>query len=155
MWFWTPLHAPRCDGYLPFLDSFLTFYKREETVSTPDRRSTPRFKLQTSLIFSRRKPLPDSEQKTRAINISATGVCFATAVDMSVGEVIEVVLVIPKRATGLAAVIRKFAGRITHIDPNHELLGLSHVGVQLLYCETFHKPQIHRGMPRECASSPD
>jgi len=124
-------------------------------VFTPDRRSTPRFKLQTLLTFKRRNPLPDSEQKTRAINISSTGVCFATGQDMSVGEVIEVVLAMPKRVTGLAAVIRKFAGRITHIDPNHELLGHSLVGVQLLYCEAFHKPQIHRGTPRECASSPD
>ena len=115
----------------------LPFDEREETVFTPDHRSTPRFKLQTSLIFTRRKPLPHCEQKTRTINISSTGVCFATDLDVSVGEVIDVVLVIPKRVTGLAAVIRKFAGRITHVDRNHDALGHSHVGVHLLYCEAF------------------
>jgi hypothetical protein len=87
--------------------------------------------------------------------MSSTGVCFATGLDVSVGEVIEVVLVIPQRVTGSANVRRKFAGRITHIDLNDELLGDSRVGVQLLYGEALYKPRMHAGMARECASSPD
>jgi hypothetical protein len=104
-------------------------------VFSADRRSTPRFKLQTTLTFNRRRPLSDSEHKAKAINMSSTGVCFATGLDMSVGEVIEVVLVIPQRVTGSATVRRKFAGRITHIELDYEVLKDSRVGVQLLYGE--------------------
>src|ERR1035437_5928158 len=79
------------------------FQAQGKAVNTPDRRRSPRFKLQTSLSFNRRMPLSGSEQ-TKAINISATGVCFATRVVLCVGEVVEVLLEIPKRVTGTMAI---------------------------------------------------
>ena len=100
-----------------------------------DRRSTPRFKLNTSLSFSRRMSLSDSEQ-TRALNISITGVCFATRLALSVNEVVEVLLEIPKQVTGTMAIPRRFTGRIAHVDSQTNLPGYSRIGVQLLYCET-------------------
>jgi hypothetical protein len=104
-------------------------------VST-DRRSTPRFKLHTSLSFNRRMSLSDSEQ-TRALNISTTGVCFGTRLALSVGEVVEVLLEMPKRVTGTMAVPRRFTGRITHVDSQTNLPGYSYIGVQLLYCSNL------------------
>jgi hypothetical protein len=80
-------------------------------------------------------PLSDSEQ-TRAINISATGVCFATRLAMCVGEVVEILLEIPKQVTGTLAIRRRFTGRIAHVDSQTNLPGCSRIGVQLLYCET-------------------
>jgi hypothetical protein len=79
-------------------------------------------------------PLSDSEH-TRAINISTTGVCFATRLALSVNEVVEVLLEIPKQVTGTLAIRRRFTGRIAHVDSQTNLAGYSRVGVQLLYCE--------------------
>jgi hypothetical protein len=104
-------------------------------VFKPDRRIMPRFKLQTVLAFSRTKSLSDSRQKAKTINISTTGVCFATSLTMSVGEVVEVLLGIPRRVTGVRAIARKFTGRITYIDPHNGPPGNSRVGVQFLYYE--------------------
>jgi len=114
-------------------------------VFKPDRRITPRFKLQTVLAFSRMKSLLDSQQKTKAINISTTGVCFATSLTVSVGEMLEVLLGIPRRVTGLRAIARKFTGRITYIDPHHDSLGNSRVGVQFLYYEVVPASSLARG----------
>jgi len=79
-------------------------------------------------------PLSDSE-RTKAIDISTTGVCFATNLGLAVGEVVEVLLEIPKRVSGTMAIPRKFTGRITHVDSHNSLPGYSRIGVQLLYCE--------------------
>jgi hypothetical protein len=79
-------------------------------------------------------PLSDSEQ-TRALNISTTGVCFATSLAVSVNEVVEVLIEIPKQVTGTLAIRRRFTGRIAHVDSQADLPGYSRIGVQLLYCE--------------------
>lgn len=102
---------------------------------TPERRMTPRFKLRNWLAFSRTVPPAQGPQETKAIDISTTGVCFATSLPMSVGEVIEVVLGIPKRVTGEPAIIRKFTGRVTSVVPATNSAGPSRIGVQLLYGE--------------------
>jgi len=55
---------------------------------------------------------------------------------MCVGEVVEILLEIPKQVTGTLAIPRRFTGRIAHVDSQTNLPGYSRVGVQLLYCET-------------------
>jgi hypothetical protein len=138
--FWTVLPAAECDGGCPLHDSFAIFHKRKEgPVFTPNRRITPRFKLQTSLCFNRVKQQSDSEHKARTINISSTGVCFATSLAVSVGEAIELFLEIPRRVTGATAIARRFTGRITHIDSCDGPAGHSRIGVQLLYGEAVTK----------------
>lgn len=115
---------------------------------TPDRRLTPRFKLRTAMAFNRRTPAPDEEQVTRAKNVSSTGVCFVTSQVMSVGEVIEILMELPQRVTGAKAILRKFTGRIAHINPNPGLPGYSSIGVQLLYGEAFQKPRMRAATAR-------
>jgi hypothetical protein len=95
-------------------------------------------------------PLSGSEQ-TKAINISATGVCFATRVVLCVGEVVEVLLEIPKRVTGTMAIPRRFTGRITHVDSQTSLPGYSRVGVQLLYCEAVATLRIVTNLAHDSA----
>jgi hypothetical protein len=113
--------------------------RKEEAVITPNRRTTPRFKLQTSLCFSRVEQQSESEHKAKTINISSTGVCFATSLAVSVGEAIELLLEIPRRVTGAQAIARRFTGRITHIKSCDGSAGLSLIGVQLLYGEAVIK----------------
>ena len=54
---------------------------------------------------------------------------------MHVGEAVEVLLEIPGRVTGTNRGIRRFAGRVTHVQLKNTAEGLSGIGVQLLYYE--------------------
>jgi len=100
-----------------------------------ERRIMPRFKIHTPLAFNRMKPLFESEQQAKAINISATGVYFATSLAVSVGEFIEVLIEMPRRVTGVKAIGRRFTGRVTHIECEGMPQGLSRIGVLFLYYE--------------------
>jgi hypothetical protein len=104
-------------------------------MATPERRVTPRFNLHTPLAFHRWEIPSEGEQRTKAINISTRGVYFATGLAMRVGEVVEVLLEIPRRVTGTNGGIRRFAGRVTHVQSKNMAEGLSGIGVQLLYYE--------------------
>jgi hypothetical protein len=77
----------------------------------------------------------EGEQRAKAINISTRGVYFATGLALCVGEAVEVLLEIPRRVTGTNGGIRRFAGRVTHVQSKNMLEGFSGVGVQLLYFE--------------------
>ena len=82
-------------------------------MATSEHRITPRFKLHPSLSFHRIEPLSDAEHQSNAINISTTGVYFATKIVLRVGEVVEVLLRMPKRVSGVKTEIRRFKGRVT------------------------------------------
>ncbi|SRR6266852_6763000 len=100
-----------------------------------ERRITPRFKLHTPLSFHRIKALSEGEQEAKAIDISTGGVYFVTSLAMSVGEAVEVLLEIPRRVTGAKATIRRYTGRVTHVESRDMPQGHSGIGVQLLYYE--------------------
>jgi hypothetical protein len=104
-------------------------------MATSERRITPRFNLHTPLSFHRMETPYEGEQRAKAINISTRGVYFATGLAMCVGEAVEVLLEIPKRVTGTSGGIRRFAGRVTHVQSKNMPEGLSGIGVQLLYYE--------------------
>jgi hypothetical protein len=100
-----------------------------------DHRITPRFRVHTPLSFHRMETLSEGEHQAKAINVSTRGVFFATNVVLCVGEALEVLLDMPKRVTGTKAGIRRFAGRVTHVESKNMLQGLSGIGVELLYYE--------------------
>lgn len=102
---------------------------------TSEQRITPRFRLHTPLSFHRIEPVSDAEYQAKAINISTTGVYFATNMVLRIGEALEVLLKIPKRVTGVETGIRRFTGRVTHIESRNMPPGVSGIGVQLLYFE--------------------
>ena len=104
-------------------------------MATPEHRITPRFKLHTPLLFHRMEKLSDGEHQAKAMNISTRGVYFATDIILCVGEAVEVLLEMPKRVTGVKAGIRRFTGRVTHIESKNMPQGHSGIGVQLLYYE--------------------
>ena len=67
--------------------------------------------------------------------MSTRGVYFATNIILCVGEALEILPEMPKRVTGVKAGMRRFAGRVAHIESTNMLPGLSGIGVQLLYYE--------------------
>jgi hypothetical protein len=107
--------------------------EKETGVRKSERRITPRFNVYTPLSFSRTGALFEGEQQARAINVSTRGVYFATSLALGVGETVEILLKIPKRVTGMKASLRRFAGRVIHVESTQMPEGLSGIGVQLLY----------------------
>jgi Tfp pilus assembly protein PilZ len=104
-------------------------------MATPEHRITPRFKLHTALSFHRMETPSGRAHQAKAMNISTRGVYFATDIVLSVGEAVEVLLEMPKRVTGVKAVMRRFTGRVAHIESKNMPQGHSGIGVQLLYYE--------------------
>jgi hypothetical protein len=104
-------------------------------LATPENRITPRFRLHAPMSFCRTEIFSDDEYKASTINISIRGVYFATQVFLHVGESVEILLGMPKRVAGVKAGIRRFLGRVTHIEPLSALPGLLGIGVHLLYFE--------------------
>ena len=100
-----------------------------------ERRITPRYNLNTPLSFHRTESVSDHVQGARALNISSRGIYFASTQLMSVGESIEILLKMPKRITGSKTAMRRFTGRVAHIESTNVPRGHSGIGVQLLYYE--------------------
>ena len=100
-----------------------------------ERRITPRFSLNTPMSFHRMEKLSEGEQQTTAINISTRGVYFATSLAMCVGEAVEVLLEVPRLISGTDGSIRRFVGRVAHIESQKMPQGFWGIGVQLLYYE--------------------
>jgi hypothetical protein len=100
-----------------------------------ERGITPRFKLHIPLFFHRMEALSEGEQQAKAINISTRGVYFTTNLALRVGGAVELLLEMPKRVTGAKASARRFTGRVTHVELTNMPVGLSGIGVQLLYYE--------------------
>lgn len=104
-------------------------------MDTSKHRVTPRFKAHTALSFHRLDTPFGGEHQAKAINISTRGVYFMTDVVLCIGDALEVLMDMPKRVTGAKEGIRRFAGRVSHIESKNMLPGLSGIGVQLLYYE--------------------
>jgi hypothetical protein len=109
--------------------------KEGEGMATSNHRITPRFKLHTPLSFRRMETPTEDQHQAKTINISTRGVYFTTSLVMCVGEAIEVLLEMPKRVTGVKVALRRFTGRVTHIESENMPQGICGIGVQLLYYE--------------------
>ena len=98
-----------------------------------ERRRTRRFKVSIPLRFN---AAAENGHRANSINVSASGVCFATHHVLRVGQRVELQLRIPTRVTGTTPADRCFTGRVVHIKPNGSSNGHVQVGVQFLYYES-------------------
>ena len=98
-----------------------------------ERRRTRRFKVSIPL---RVHATPEHDHRVQSINVSASGVCFATSQALRVGQRVELELRIPKRVTGSKAAERYFTGRVVHVKTNGSAAAPLEVGVQFLYYES-------------------
>ena len=87
------------------------------------------------MAFHRMGDLFDGERIVRSIDISTGGVRFITPIRLTVGERIELSVLVPKQITGNEEKYRRFTGRIAHVDARNKN-GYAGVGVQWLYYET-------------------
>jgi PilZ domain len=100
-----------------------------------ERRRARRFKLRVPLRVHRPNVV-DRPQRVSSLNISASGVCFATSHPLSVGQSVELNLRMPKRIPGTPSGECSFTGRVVHVAArNGSHNGDSEVGVQFIYYE--------------------
>jgi hypothetical protein len=98
-----------------------------------ERRRTRRFKVSIPLRIN---AAAEHDHRVHSINVSASGVCFATSQALRVGERVELQLRIPKRVTGNTPAERCFTGRVVHVKTNGSSAAPLEVGVQFLYYES-------------------
>jgi hypothetical protein len=98
-----------------------------------ERRRTRRFKVSIPLRIN---ATAERDHRVNSINVSASGVCFATSQALRVGQRVELQLRIPKRVTGSTPAVRCFTGRVVHVKTNGSSTAPIEVGVQFLYYES-------------------
>ena len=123
-----------------------------------ERRRTPRFKMRIPLRVDRLsapvEPVKEAEpHRVNSLDISASGVSFATKQPVAVGQSLQLHLRMPKRIPGTPSGECSFTGRVVHVkSSNGSRNGASQVGVQFLYYEPrgpraefriTHRPRRH------------
>jgi hypothetical protein len=116
-----------------------------------ERRGSLRYKLQAPMAFHRLGQLFDGERIVRSIDMSTGGVRF-TGVRVTVGERVELSILVPKQITGNKEKYRRFTGRVAHVDSRKQN-GYARVGVQWLYYETA-APEIGSAVAARSKSQP-
>ena len=107
-----------------------------------ERRRTRRFKVSIPLRIN---ATAEHDHRVNSINVSASGVCFATSQTLRVGQRVELQLRIPKRVTGSTPAERCFTGRVVHVKTNGSSTTPLEVGVQFLYYESDTERTNSRG----------
>jgi Tfp pilus assembly protein PilZ len=104
-------------------------------MSLSERRTAPRLIMNVPLQLQPVKRPSLATRVVSAVNISNLGVYFATELPLSQGEIVQVLVQLPKEISGDAVNQRRFTGRVVHVHPSGFRNGMSGVGVQFLYYE--------------------
>ena len=104
------------------------------------------------MAFHRLGQFFDGERIVRSIDMSTGGVRFTTGARATVGERIELSVLVPKQITGDKEKYRRFTGRVAHVDSRKQN-GYARVGVQWLYYETA-APEIGSAVAARSKSQP-
>ena len=102
-------------------------------MSVSERRMARRFILNVPLQLLPIKGPSQAAWAVETMNISTRGVYFTTDLPLSPGQLVQVLLQMPKQISGNVVNARRFTGRVTHVDQNGFANGISGVGVQFLY----------------------
>jgi len=102
-------------------------------MSVSERRIARRFILNVPLQLLPIKAPSQAARTVETMNISTRGVYFTTDLPLCQGQLVQVLLQMPKEITGNVVNARRFTGRVAHVDPNGFANGMSGVGVQFLY----------------------
>lgn len=94
-----------------------------------DRRLTRRLSFKTPLRVRIWKSL-EPEQKTESLNLSQTGVFFATDSPIREGETVEILLRMPEEITDEPAIEWRCTGHVVRVERVDSVHGKLGVGVQ-------------------------
>jgi hypothetical protein len=109
-------------------------------MSTSERRRTPRFKMRVPLRLHPADTSAENPARVNSLDISASGVSFATKQPVSVGQPIQLQLRMPRRIPGTPSGECSFTGRVVRVESGNgsrkRAKGAIQVGVQFLYYES-------------------
>jgi hypothetical protein len=101
-------------------------------MSASERRTAHRFILSVPLQLQLIQAPSLAARELKTMNISTRGVYFATDLPICQGQLVQVLLQMPKEISGNVMNERRFTGRVAHVDSNGFANGMSGVGVQFL-----------------------
>jgi PilZ domain len=104
-------------------------------MAASERRITRRFKLHVPIRIHDPRAPTGSEAEVKAVNISDQGVYFESNLGFIVGQLVEVLVMMPNRFTGKRGNECCFTGQVVHMQPLSTPAGFSGVGVHFLYFE--------------------
>jgi len=96
-----------------------------------ERRLNTRLNLRIPLRFRPISADKTPEQRAESVNISPSGLYFATEFPLKVGMPVEVFLRMPQELTGQAPGDVRCTGRVVHVQPDTFLGGKTGVGVHI------------------------
>src|SRR6266481_6970062 len=102
-------------------------------MSVSERRIARRFILNVPLQLLPIKGPSQAAWAVETMNISTRGVYFTTDLPLSQGQLVQVLLQMPKEITGNVVNPRRFTGRVTHVDQNGLQTGIQEVAVKFLF----------------------
>jgi len=102
-----------------------------------DRRLAERHALRTQLRLRVRKP-EEPEQKVESENVSRRGVYFTTDLPLSEGMMLDVLLEMPERISGVRAAQWMCMGHVVRVEHNGNISGQRGVGVEFDFYVVSH-----------------
>lgn len=100
-----------------------------------ERRIAPRFLIKVPLRITSFKALAMPQHAIQSMNLSTRGVYFATDLPLRQGQLVQVLLQMPKEIGGKPGEERCFTGRVAHVHANLFANRMSGVGVHFLHYE--------------------
>jgi PilZ domain len=94
----------------------------------PERRFLPRVDLEIPMRL-RHATKATPEQACQTINVSVLGAYFSVDVALKVGELVQVLIELPKKVTGKQTAHYCFTARVVHVEPDGPAQGKHGVGV--------------------------
>jgi hypothetical protein len=106
-----------------------------------DRRLAERHLLKLPLQLRLRKS-NDSERNVEAENVSRRGVFFATDIPMQEGAMLDILLEMPEKISGVRTAQWMCMGHVVRVAPSAEVRGTQGVGVEFDFYVVSHTPML-------------
>jgi phosphoserine phosphatase RsbU/P len=104
-------------------------------MSGSDRRIARRFIMKVPLCLLPTKAPGVVEQTIHSMNVSTRGVYFATDLPLREGQLVQVLVQLPKEVGGRPGEEKCFTGRVAHVQAKRFANGMAGVGVHFLHYE--------------------
>ncbi|MGA8221177.1 MAG: PilZ domain-containing protein [Candidatus Acidiferrales bacterium] len=105
-----------------------------------DRRQMMRFDVEIPISI-RTVELPETQAHTGlSSNVSASGVCLSTDLQLKVGSPVEISMKMPQQVTGKPPRDLRCRGQVVRVEPSGPSDAKPSVGVQFHYYEVIENP---------------
>jgi hypothetical protein len=108
-----------------------------------ERRFLPRVNIEMPMRL-RHATEASPEQACQTINVSMLGAYFSAEVAPKVGDLVQVLIELPKKVTGKQTAHYCFTARVVHVEPDRSVSGTNGVGVNFYSYERLEQSKRRR-----------